>query len=147
MTGLEFRLILWDAITMITRQSVVFYSKLHQVLNNRKVLRSVLWMIIFNGVLWHTLTTVVNYGVSSSNAAKALHRCVCGWLDRCRYPAFACRNSSSLKRISGIYLSETARSLKVVSNGNTRSLMWQLFVINATINLIDVGLLALEYKD
>jgi hypothetical protein len=51
------------------------------------------------------------------------------------------------KAASGIFLYETVRLLKVVLNGNTRSITWQLFAINVIIVLMDVGLLALEYKD
>jgi hypothetical protein len=129
-------------VMMISGQSVVLYSRLHLVLHNRKVLRGVLWMIVFNGILWHTLTTIINYGATYSKAAVTF-TAVYVVVEKVQMTCFCTQEFI----ISGVYLYETVRLLKVVSNGNTRSIMWQLFVINVIIVLMDVGLLALEYRD
>jgi hypothetical protein len=129
-------------VVMITGQSVVLYSRLHLVLHNRRILRWVLWMIIFNGVVWHPMATVLNYG-SIYAKDSANFTAVFAVVEKVQMTCFCAQEFI----ISGLYLFETARLLKVVSNENTRSIMWQLFVINVIIVGMDIGLLALEYKD
>ncbi|OQV05748.1 hypothetical protein CLAIMM_10426 [Cladophialophora immunda] len=48
--------------------------------------------------------------------------------------------------ISGIYLWKTVQLLNFVSKEGTRRVMWELFIINAIIILMDIALLSLEYK-
>ena len=43
-------------IMMVTGQSVVLYSRLHLVLQNRKILRAVLLMIIVDGVVFRKIS-------------------------------------------------------------------------------------------
>ena len=49
--------------------------------------------------------------------------------------------------ISGLYLYETYRLLGIMKKNNTRRTIWELFVINVFIVLLDIGLLAVEYLD
>jgi hypothetical protein len=48
--------------------------------------------------------------------------------------------------ISGLYIWKTIEFLKTAF-GNTRRILWQLFVINMIICLMDFSLLAIEYKN
>lgn len=47
---------------MVTGQSVVLYSRLHLVLNDLRLLRAILWMIIIDAFLFHIPTTVTHFG-------------------------------------------------------------------------------------
>jgi hypothetical protein len=49
-------------VLMVTGQSVVLYSRLHLVMQNPKILRAVLIMIVVDGVVFHTTTTIVRFG-------------------------------------------------------------------------------------
>src|SRR5436190_19894460 len=48
---------------MVTGQSLVLYSRLHLVVQDRQKLRWVLWMICIDVVLFHFPTTVLTFGV------------------------------------------------------------------------------------
>lgn len=50
---------------MVSGQSVVPYSRLHLVLDDLRLLRVVLWMIIIDAILFHIPTTVTHVGVYS----------------------------------------------------------------------------------
>ena len=52
---------------MVTGQSVVLYSRLHILLRNRKMLRSILIMIIVNAIICHTPIIVMVYGANSAH--------------------------------------------------------------------------------
>lgn len=47
--------------------------------------------------------------------------------------------------ISGLYLYEPTKVLKIVSGGHTRRTMWELFIINVLIIMLDIALLVVEY--
>lgn len=49
---------------MVTGQSIVLYSRLHLVVVNRRKIRWVLYMIIFNAIIFHIPTTALTYAVS-----------------------------------------------------------------------------------
>jgi hypothetical protein len=49
-------------VMMVTGKSVVLYSRLHLVIENPKILRAVLIMIVVDGVVFHTTMTVVRFG-------------------------------------------------------------------------------------
>jgi len=129
-------------ITMVTGQSVVLYSRLHLVLRNPKILRTVLWMIMVDAVVFHISTTVVLFGSSYGDNQVGFNR---AWtaIEKVQMTAFCIQEFV----ISGLYVWETVRLLKVVSGGNTRRTMWQLFIINVIIIFLDVGLLVVEYRN
>ncbi|KAL8670442.1 MAG: hypothetical protein Q9168_005023 [Polycauliona sp. 1 TL-2023] len=52
---------------MVTGQSMVLYSRLHLVIRNPKVLRSVLIMIIFNFAVFQIPTTILTFGSNQAN--------------------------------------------------------------------------------
>ncbi len=129
-------------IAMVTGQSVVLYSRLHLVLSNPKILRAVLWMIIIDAVVFHVSTTVVLFGSSYGHDQAGFNR---AWMtiEKVQMTAFCIQEFV----ISCLYVWETIRLLKVVSGGNTRRTMWQLFIINVIIIFLDIGLLVVEYRN
>jgi hypothetical protein len=127
-------------ITMVTGQSVVLYSRLHLVLRNPKVLRAVLWMIIVDAVVLHVSTTVVLFGSSYGDDQGGFNA---AWtvIEKVQMTAFCIQEFI----ISGLYLYETIKVLKIVSGGHTRRTMWELFIINVLIIALDIALLVVEY--
>ncbi|KAK5214075.1 hypothetical protein LTR41_000267 [Exophiala xenobiotica] len=130
-------------VSMVTGESVVLYSRLHLIVQNRRVLHWIKWMIIIDAIALHIPTTVVlfasAYGSDQANATAAwVH------LERIQMTIFCTQEFI----ISGLYVYETVRLLKFVHMGTqTRRTMWQLFTINVIIVLLDIGLLAVEYKN
>ena len=49
--------------------------------------------------------------------------------------------------ISGVYLWEASRYLKMIMENNIRKLMWELFMVNVALVILDVVLLSVEYKN
>ncbi|KAF2501438.1 hypothetical protein BU16DRAFT_199769 [Lophium mytilinum] len=133
----------WAA--MITGQSVVLYSRLHIILRNQKILRGVLYMIIFNGVVWHTTTTVVLFGAYLSPDDSFMR--AYNVIEKLQMTIFCLQEFI----ISGLYVWKTSELLKNVYVGGgrqaTRGTMFQLFFVNVIIIILDIALLALEYKN
>jgi len=127
-------------VTMVTGQSFVLYSRLGLIVHDRRILAAVKYMIITNGVILHTATTVLNYGghYKGGNFTKAYKI-----EEKFQMTAFCIQEFI----ISGIYVVNVAKLLKVVEKSKTRRVMWQLFTINIIIIILDTGLLAVEYKD
>ena len=127
-------------ITMVTGQSVVLYSRLHLVLRNPKVLRAVLWMIVVDAVVLHVSTTVVLFGSSYGDDENGFNGAYTV-IEKVQMTTFCIQEFV----ISGLYVYETAKVLKIVSGGHTRRTMWELFIINVLIIMLDIALLVVEY--
>lgn len=129
-------------ITMVTGQSMVLYSRLHLVLQNPRILRAVLWMIIVDGVVFHVSTTVVRFGGYYGDQQQPF-RAAWNVIEKFQMTGFTVQESI----ISGLYLYETVRLLRVMKKNNTRRTVWELFIINIFIIGLDIGLLIVEYLD
>lgn len=130
-------------VLMVTGQSVVLYSRLHLVLHSSTTLRAVLWMIIFNGVVWHISITILVFGSSYSplqNRRGFNH--VFNVLEKVQMTCFCLQEFI----ISGLYLWKTLDILRTAF-GNKRKFLWQLFGINIVIVAMDIALLVVEYKN
>lgn len=128
-------------IMMVSGQSVVLYSRLHLVLQNPRILRAVLWMIIIDGVVLHGITTVISFGSHLSDA-RGFH---IGYkvIEKVQMTIFCIQEFS----ISGLYVWKTVDILKTTLWENARTILHRLFGINVLIILMDVALLALEYRN
>ncbi|KAJ5787642.1 hypothetical protein N7457_002632 [Penicillium paradoxum] len=124
---------------IVTGQSFVLWSRLHLVLQSRKVLRGVLWMICVDAVLLHIPTTVMLYGTVA------------------RPESFWARGYSIMERIqvvgfcvqeliiSGIYVWETVKLLRLRPEGRPHGILNQLLLINILILVLDVSVVIIEY--
>jgi len=120
----------------------VLYSRLHLVLQNPRVLRAVLLMIIVDGSVFHISTTVVRFGAYYGGKQKTF-RAAWNVIEKFQMTGFCVQEFI----ISGLYLYETVRLLRVMKKDNTRRTVWELFIINVFIIILDVGLLIVEYLD
>lgn len=129
-------------ILLVSGQSVVLYSRLHLVLNDRKILRTVLWIIIMNGVIWHASITVLLFGSSYSPAQnRAGFNSTFNILEKVQMTCFCLQEFT----LSGLYIWKTWDILKTAF-GSKRRFMWHLFAINVLIVVMDIALLAIEYR-
>ena len=127
-------------IFMITGQSLVLYSRLNLIMDKPKILKAVKWMIIFNAVVWHTTITVLDFGTtytSNEHFAEGFF-----YLEHVQMTMFCLQEFI----ISGLYVWRTIAFLKVVGKKSTRSVIWQLLIINIIIIAMDIILLFLQYK-
>lgn len=126
-------------VVLVPGSSLVLYSRLHCITQNRKLLRGILWMIIINAVILTVPTNVLSLG---SNSSKP-HLFTFGYsvMEKIQMTAFSLQELV----ISFIYLIEVRRILKVVDDGRFRKIMWELVAINIVIIILDTALLAVEY--
>lgn len=129
-------------VMMVTGQSVVLYSRLHLVMQNEKILKAVLIMIIVDGVIFHTSTTIVRYA-AYYGSDQINFRAAWNVIEKFQMTGFMLQEFI----ISGIYLYETTKLLKIMKKSNTRRTVLELFAINVFIIALDVGLLVIEYLD
>ncbi|KAJ5406788.1 hypothetical protein N7465_008072 [Penicillium sp. CMV-2018d] len=130
--------------SMVTGQSVVLYSRLHLVLSNQRVLRRVLAMIVINAIILHLPTTVLTYGANMADDAS-LDLWTKGYniMEKIQMTGFCLQEFI----ISGLYIWETVRMLRLDPDRIKRKIQYQLLIINFIIIILDVGLLVAEYLD
>lgn len=127
---------------MVTGQSIVLYSRLHLVLRNHSVLKRVLCMIIVDAIILHIPTTVLTYG---SNLAYNTQGYINGYnvMEKIQMTGFCIQEFI----ISGLYIWEATKMLRLDPDRSKRKIMYQLLAINLIIILMDLGLLIVEYLD
>lgn len=131
----------WGWVAMVVGQSIVLWSRLHLITQNDILLKGILWGIIINSFLMCTPTVVLTYGSNTADWADYVR----GYqvMERIQMTAFSVQELF----ISGVYLWEVRRLLKVVYEGRTRKLMWEIAAINVAIIILDVALLSVEFID
>ncbi|KGO76133.1 hypothetical protein PITC_006790 [Penicillium italicum] len=124
---------------MITGQSVVLWSRLHLVLQNRKLLRVVLSMICVDAVLLHVPSTVLLYGTVDHPTSRWAR----GYdiMERVQLVGFCLQELI----ISSIYIWETVKLLRLRREGRPHGILNQLLVINILILLLDISVVVIEF--
>ena len=125
---------------MVTGQSVVLYSRLHLVLHCPQLLHLLLCMIIINAIILHIPTTVLTYG---SNLDTNNNGFIQGYniMEKIQMTGFCLQEFI----LSGIYIYETVKMLRLNTEPGCRRIMYQLLSLNLLIILMDIGLLTVEY--
>ncbi|KAJ5551366.1 hypothetical protein N7535_000683 [Penicillium sp. DV-2018c] len=129
---------------MVTGQSVVLYSRLHLVLSNQRTLRRVLAMIVINAIILHFPTTVLTFGTNLAQG-PSLEPYKKGYniMEKIQMTGFCLQEFI----ISGLYIWETVRMLRLDPDRTKRKIQYQLLIINFIIIILDVGLLVAEYMN
>ncbi|ENH73689.1 hypothetical protein FOC1_g10000526 [Fusarium oxysporum f. sp. cubense race 1] len=130
-------------ILLISGQSFVLYSRLHLVLNNVNIHRAVLWMIIVNGLVWHTTVPVLLFTSGSRWSTTRTHNTPLFTAMEKTQMTFFCLQEFI---ISGLYLWSTIDILQS-SFGSRRKILWHLLSTNLLIVAMDVALLVFIYMD
>ncbi|KAJ5508075.1 hypothetical protein N7527_010218 [Penicillium freii] len=140
---------LWFSLTlstvgfyvMVPGQSLVLYSRLHLVVNNNKVLRFVLWLIIIDAIILLIPTTVLTFGTAYAPSPSM----IIGYnvMERMQLAWFCAQEIL----ISSIYIVETVKLLRMMPDKDRRRsrIMYELLTINLVIILLDICLLLVEY--
>lgn len=134
--------------SMVTGQSVVLYSRLHLLLHNRRKLRCILGMIIFDATVCHVPIAVLFYSVNSDNGASFVTPY--SIYEKVQLSVFFIQECI----ISFVYIHESwrflqARHLAFESNSKNidgRKTMYWLITINVVIMMLDISILALEFS-
>jgi hypothetical protein len=123
----------------VTGHSLVLWSRLHLVLQNPRVLQNLLVMIIVNAVLLHIPQSVLLFG-SVSEDPKTF---ATGYniMERIQLIGFCIQETI----LSGIYVWEVAKMLRLRSELRNRRILAQLLVINIVVLIIDFVVVIIEY--
>lgn len=126
---------------MVTGQSFVLYSRLHLVIENRRVLRAVKGMIIMNIFLLHVPTTVLTYAANFFQSYDA----VAGYdvMEKIQLTGFCIQEVI----ISSLYMWETHRMLQLNSDRGSRNTIMQLLAVNVSCILMDIALMVIEFMN
>ncbi|KAF2624391.1 hypothetical protein BU25DRAFT_348163 [Macroventuria anomochaeta] len=149
--------------TMVSGQSVVLWSRLHLLTNSRRVLRWTLYMIIINGAILHSITSVLTFASNSNELPQTvLQRFVNGYsvMEKIQMVGFFIQELI----LSVIYIRETIRLLRLgesiqddvgsfhdgtgqLRNASVRKTMYQILAINIIIIIMDLALLGVEFAN
>ncbi|QKX59864.1 uncharacterized protein TRUGW13939_07006 [Talaromyces rugulosus] len=127
---------------MVTGQAFVLYSRLHLVLRDQHRLRHVVYMIFTSVLIFHLPTTILTYGSNIRSGTSS--RFVTGYniMEKIQLTGFSVQEAI----LSGLYLYETARLLRLANNPRShRRIQYQLIGINVLIIFMDLVLLGFEY--
>lgn len=130
---------------MVTGQSMVLYSRLHLIMQNRLMLRFVLGMIIIDAIILHIPTIVLCYGANSPlfprfTVPYAVY-------EKVQLSVFFVQESI----ISSLYLYETCKLLRsegTVSEVHSEAgqrLLLHLIYMNVIVVGLDISILVLEF--
>lgn len=128
----------WSAL--VTGQSLVLWSRLHLVLHNQYILRGLLYLIIFDGVLLHTSCTALELATNAlpNSVSVAL---AFGIIERIQLVWFCLQELL----ISGFYIYGTIQLLRLDEGSFSRGILTQLIVVNIIIILLDISVVAIQY--
>ncbi|KAH7063575.1 hypothetical protein B0J12DRAFT_562088 [Macrophomina phaseolina] len=128
---------------MVTGQSIVLYSRLHLVVRDLRKLRWILFIIIFNGVVFSTPLIILAFGANSPNPAPFLG--VFTVWDKIQIAVFAVQEIF----LSVIYIWETTKLLgpTPMSNQALRKILHHLIAVNAIVLAFDITLLGVQYSN
>lgn len=127
---------------MVPNQSVVLYSRLHLVSQNRGILRTVRWVIIFSifGIVIPVIVTniVSSFRPDLKNWVRAF-----AVIERLQLTWFATQESL----ISAVYIYDTIRLIQLSPAEDKRrhKILYELLAINIVAIVMDLSLVILEY--
>lgn len=132
-------------VFMVTGQSFVLWSRLHLVLRNKRRLKIILWIIIFNAVVCHGMVIPLVYGSFSNN--PEIFDEPYQVTERIEIIVFFLQETM----LSGIYIYETAKLLR---SGNAlgkrrsiRRVLKNLILVNVLVIVLDTTILVLEFAN
>ncbi|RAK96057.1 uncharacterized protein BO80DRAFT_429424 [Aspergillus ibericus CBS 121593] len=125
---------------MVTGQSLVLWSRLHLVLRHKRLLRALLYLIIIDGLLLHTSSTALELAVNALPDSPAVNLGF-GIIERIQLVWFCVQELL----LSGIYIRETVKMLRMDSGGLSRSVLVQLLLVNILIIILDLSVVAIQY--
>ncbi|ORY08339.1 hypothetical protein BCR34DRAFT_569965 [Clohesyomyces aquaticus] len=138
-------------ICMVSGFAVVLYSRLNVIVDSRKIRRTVLGMIIFNGIVFHAAMTVfsigataiVKTGTPSQKMGLKNWKKVMNPFERIQIVVFALQETT----IGFFYMHAAWRYFKArcTKEKKTRESMFLLFLVQVIIVLVDVALIVMDF--
>ncbi|KAB8073309.1 hypothetical protein BDV29DRAFT_157701 [Aspergillus leporis] len=138
--AISFIIVSWPC--MVTGHSLILWSRLHLIIQSKRVLRATLAIIIVDAIIFHISVTVLLYGSLSNNILLA-DRFAKGYnvMERVQLIVFCVQELL----LSGIYLWETAKMLRLHPSQLHYKILTQLLVINIFIIILDVAVVGIQF--
>jgi hypothetical protein len=131
-------------IGMVTGFSIVLWSRLNIIVEDRRIIYGVLAMILINGFIWHSALVVLQFGLAGSHGAnRDVWLRIVNPMERTQITMFTVQEVI----ISGIYIHATYRILDdriFKQSERTRKVMLMLFVVQTIAILMDVAIITLD---
>ncbi|CAO2647984.1 Nn.00g089060.m01.CDS01 [Neocucurbitaria sp. VM-36] len=128
-------------VSNVTGFSIVLWSRLHLVVNDPRILRAVLIMIVVNGVLMHSPIVVFEFGLISRHKQDYMRPMEI--MERVQQTVFTLQEAI----ISCLYIFYTRRFLNSGYAMHTRKVVRLLVLVQACVIAFDGGLTAFDYKN
>lgn len=129
-------------VGMVTGQSVVLYSRLHLVVWDKRKIRWVLFMIIFNVVFVHCPMIVLALCTETIQSPRIVHTFIT--FDKVQIVIFFIQEAI----ISIIYIHQTMRLLRQGEESNDRplrKLLAHLIFVNLVVLILDISVLCTQF--
>lgn len=128
-------------VSNVTGFSVVLWSRLHLIVQDTRILKGVLAMIIVNGICLHTPVVVFEFGlISKHHDTYVLPMEI---MERIQQTIFTVQETI----ISGMYIYFTSRFLNDGYASHTRNVIRLLVCVQALVIAFDAGLTTFDYMN
>ncbi|KAH7383346.1 hypothetical protein BKA66DRAFT_441678 [Pyrenochaeta sp. MPI-SDFR-AT-0127] len=135
-------------VAMVSGFSMVIYSRLNIIVENRRIRRFALAMIVFNGVVWHIAMTTLSAGIARERNTGHRER-IPAWqrihdpLERVQIVMFSAQETI----ISFFYVRAAYQYLKnrFAQQDKTRSAMFLLLLVQVIIVAVDIALIVIDF--
>jgi len=128
-------------VSNVTGFSVVLWSRLHLVVQDPRILRGVLIMIVINGLVLHTPIVVFEFGLMSRHRERFLQPMEI--MERIQQTVFTLQEVI----ISGLYIFHTVRFLDAGFATRTRKVVALLISVQVLAISMDAGLTTFDFMN
>ncbi|KAH8701353.1 hypothetical protein GQ44DRAFT_665060, partial [Phaeosphaeriaceae sp. PMI808] len=132
---------------MVTGQSLVLYSRLHLIVQDKRWIRWVLYMIVFDAIVMHCPVIILALASASTRSPRFIRVFVL--YDKIQLVVFSVQETI----ISAIYIYHTVRFLgQSDKHGDRndqkrlRNLLAHLILVNIIVVVLDITLLAVQFS-
>ncbi|KAL4802825.1 hypothetical protein BDV18DRAFT_61623 [Aspergillus unguis] len=125
---------------IVTGHSLVLWSRLNFVVSNTRLLNGLLVLIVIDAIILHIPTTVLLYGAVSNHDLKTFD---VGYsvMERLQLVGFCIQEAI----LSGIYVFETAKLLRLRPERRRHRILAQLLAMNVVVLILDVVVVIVEF--
>ncbi|TLD32521.1 hypothetical protein E2P81_ATG05497 [Venturia nashicola] len=128
-------------VANVTGFSVVLWSRLHLIVDDPRILRGILIMIITNGIICHTPVVVFEFGLMSKQ--HSTYYLPMQIMERIQQTIFTIQETV----LSSLYIYHTFRFLSAGYATHTRNVITLLLCVQITVVALDALLTVFDYMD
>lgn len=128
-------------VSNVTGFAIVLWSRLHLVVNQHRILKYLLIMILVNGLLWHTPVVVFEFGLMTGKHATYYR--LMQIFERIQQTIFTLQETI----LSSLYIYHTIRFLNIGYPMHTRKVMGLLLCVQVLVVALDAMLTAFDFID